>query len=198
MMCVHNLIPLSSTHRTSLSLAPPPPRTRSRLLLLQKFGKATHNMQSYPGYPRGKAAPREAEFMDWLKDTATNASVSPEERRRRLLEWGKAPYAHHAHPREEHLLPMHVVSGCTDFAPGKIIFDDFVMGGMSLACVGFWGPGGEGKQDEGEGAKEKVDDDPAEKVDGDRAETVNGDGAETVADDGAGSIADGVASCSVV
>ena len=103
--------------------------------------------------------------MDWLKDTATSASVSPEERRRRLLEWEKAPYARHAHPREEHLLPMHVVSGCTDFAPGKVIFDDVVVGAMSLACMGFWGPGNERKQGEGEdGEKEKYDDGGADKV----------------------------------
>ena len=128
----------------------PPPWARSHLSLLQNFRKATHNRGSYPGYPQDKAAPRQAELMAWFKDTATNASVSPEERRRRLVEWEKAAYARHAHPREEHLLPMHVVSGCTDITPGKMIFDDVLMGAMSLACVGHWGPGGEGKQSEGQ------------------------------------------------
>ena len=39
------------------------------------------------------------------------------------------------------------------------------MGAMSLACVGYWGPGGEGEQGEGKGGeKEKVDDHGAGKV----------------------------------
>lgn len=99
---------------------------------------------SYPGYPRGKGAPREVEFISWLRETTTSADISPEERHRRLLEWEKdAPFARLTHPREEHLLPLHVVSGCTGFTPGRVIFDDFVMGGMSLACLGYWCPGSE-------------------------------------------------------
>lgn len=99
-------------------------------------------MQSfYPGYPRGKPAPREAKFIAWFKETATDAEISPEERRRRLSQWAsEAPYGRLTHPREEHLLPLHVASGCTAFSPGEMIFDDFIMGSMSLACVGFWGP----------------------------------------------------------
>lgn len=133
-------------------------------------------MGSYPGYAQGEAAPREAEFMDWLKDTATNASVSPEERRRRLLNWKSAPYAIFSHPREEHLLPMHVVSGCTGFTPGKVIYDDFVMGAMSLACVGFWGEPGGAEAGQVDGGAEKI---------AHGAAKVDGHGAEKIADDGA-------------
>ncbi len=83
--------------------------------------------------------------MDWLKETATSPALSAEERRRRLREWDtEAPYGRLAHPREEHLLPLHVAQGCSGFRPGKMIFDDWVMGAMSLACVGFWSEGSGG------------------------------------------------------
>lgn len=87
----------------------------------------------------------EAAFVDWLAETATSPTLAPDERRRRLREWeSQAPYGRNAHPREEHLLPLHVAQGCTGFRPGEIIFDDWPVGGMSLACVAFWsGEGGE-------------------------------------------------------
>lgn len=94
---------------------------------------------SYPGVPYGEGTPRESAFVSWLKETATDENVSPEDRRRRLQEWESvAPFARFAHPREEHLLPLHVIAAYTGFAPGQMIFDDFAMGGMSLACVGYW------------------------------------------------------------
>lgn len=67
--------------------------------------------------------------------------VSPQKRRQRLARWSQeAPYGRLAHPREEHLLPLHVVSGYTKFSAGKIMYDGWVSGCMSLACLGFWGP----------------------------------------------------------
>lgn len=89
----------------------------------------------------------EAAFVDWLKETATSPTLAPEERRRRLREWeARAPHGRNAHPREEHLLPLFVAQGCTGFRPGEVIFEDWPVGGMSLACVGFWS---EGRQGEG-------------------------------------------------
>lgn len=102
-------------------------------------------------YPTGTAAPREAAFVDWLKETATSPTLTPEERRRRLAAWeAEAPHGRRAHPREEHLLPLHVAQGCNGFRPGKMIFEDWVMGIMSLACVGFWPEGA--RADGGDGA----------------------------------------------
>ncbi|CAM9761507.1 unnamed protein product [Pylaiella littoralis] len=112
-------------------------------VLIVCSGQATHNSHSsYPSYPPGKGAPREKAFVDWLKETAASSTVTPDERRRRLREWETdAPHSRNAHPREEHLLPLHVAAGCAGFQRGEVIFDDFAMGGMSLACVGFWSSG---------------------------------------------------------
>ncbi|CAN0011320.1 unnamed protein product [Ectocarpus sp. 12 AP-2014] len=118
-----------------------------RDVLVVGSGQATHGRGSdHRPYPPGKGAPKEEAFVDWLKETAASPAVTPEERQRRLREWERdAPHGRNAHPREEHLLPLHVAAGCTGFQPGSIIFDDFAMGHMSLACVGFWPGGGEGE-----------------------------------------------------
>lgn len=95
----------------------------------------------------------EAAFVDWLEETATSPTLAPDERRRRLREWEtQAPYGRNAHPREEHLLPLHVAQGCTGFQPGEVIFDDWPVGGMSLACVAFWAGAGAGGREGGAAA----------------------------------------------
>src|SRR5690554_8193958 len=50
-------------------------------------------------------------FESWLLDTCSNTNISEEERKQRLCEWVKAPGARFCHPREEHLLPLHVCYG---------------------------------------------------------------------------------------
>ena len=50
-----------------------------------------------------------------------------------LAAWDKAPSARDAHPREEHLLPLHVVVGAAGDDPGKRTLKDVVMGAVELA-----------------------------------------------------------------
>lgn len=49
-----------------------------------------------------------AAFDAWLQAAVT---ASPEKRDEALRNWTTAPMARRAHPREEHLLPLHVVAG---------------------------------------------------------------------------------------
>jgi aromatic ring-opening dioxygenase catalytic subunit (LigB family) len=49
-----------------------------------------------------------AAFDTWLQQAVTDA---PEKRDEALRNWTHAPMARRAHPREEHLLPLHVVAG---------------------------------------------------------------------------------------
>ena len=51
------------------------------------------------------------------------AGTSEDTRRKMLLEWSKAPQARAAHPREEHLMPLMVVSGAAGSQPGRNIFN---------------------------------------------------------------------------
>jgi len=65
-------------------------------------------------------------FQNWLIETCTGP-ISQKERELRLIEWENAPNARYCHPREEHLLPVHVCQGMADEA-GKVIFDDQILG----------------------------------------------------------------------
>lgn len=74
-------------------------------------GFSFHNLREFfkVGTPESKAM-NEA-FEAWLLDTCSRADMSEEEREQRLIHWEDAPHARYCHPREEHLLPLHVCYG---------------------------------------------------------------------------------------
>ena len=49
------------------------------------------------------------EFDTALSRALTDPAHTPEQRRKALVEWANLPEARFAQPREEHLLPLHVV-----------------------------------------------------------------------------------------
>lgn len=82
-------------------------------LLVLGSGFSFHNLKHFflPHTP--EVVNKNHAFEDWLVDTCSRATLDERERRLRLLEWEKAPFARFCHPREEHLLPMHVCYGIT-------------------------------------------------------------------------------------
>jgi len=80
-------------------------------LLVIGSGFSFHNMRAFfmPESPDMQNA--NAEFQHWLEDTCMNPALSEAERRQRLIRWTEAPSARYCHPREEHLLPLHVCYG---------------------------------------------------------------------------------------
>jgi len=50
-----------------------------------------------------------------------------------LPAWDKAPGAREANPREEHLIPLHVVAGATGNDRGVKSLEDHVMGAVESA-----------------------------------------------------------------
>ncbi|MFN2304234.1 MAG: dioxygenase, partial [Anaerolineales bacterium] len=60
------------------------------------------------------------------------SNIDQSEREHRLTAWERAPYARFCHPREEHLLPLHVCAGLANHR-GQVIFDDLIMGVRSVA-----------------------------------------------------------------
>jgi aromatic ring-opening dioxygenase catalytic subunit (LigB family) len=79
------------------------------LTLSHAQGFATHNLQAFfsPALPAWYRP-----FTGWLRETLSEGdAVSDEDRWARLADWKSAPGAREAHPREEHLLPLHVVAG---------------------------------------------------------------------------------------
>ena len=116
--------------RLGRALAP----LRDEGVLIIGSGSSYHNLRRFFGPP----APREdaAQFDAWLRETLVESA--PDIRTGRLLEWERAPAARQAHPREEHLMPLHVVVGAAEREPGGIVYAqaDF-LGGIALSSYRF-------------------------------------------------------------
>jgi 4,5-DOPA dioxygenase extradiol len=102
-------------------------------VLLIGSGFSFHNMGafSWEGDPGSDGA--NAAFQDWLIETCTSP-MTHTEREKRLVRWQDAPSARYCHPREEHLLPLHVCVGLTQRS-GETIFDDYILGKRSVAFL---------------------------------------------------------------
>jgi 4,5-DOPA dioxygenase extradiol len=102
-------------------------------ILVVGSGFSFHNLRAFSWQGTEAPDPANDAFQDWLIETCT--SPMPEaEREQRLLEWEKAPSARYCHPREEHLLPLHVCQGMAD-KPAKLIFDDKILGKRGVAFL---------------------------------------------------------------
>jgi len=102
-------------------------------ILVIGSGFSFHNMRAFSWQGTGDADPANDAFQNWLIETCAGLP-SEAEREKRLLEWEKAPSARYAHPREEHLLPVHVCAAMAG-KPGKLVFDDRILGKRSVAFL---------------------------------------------------------------
>ncbi len=102
-------------------------------ILIVGSGFSFHNQNAFFGRESGAADLANDAFQDWLIETCTH-SLSQEEREERLLGWEKAPAARYCHPREEHLLPLHVCAGMAK-TPAKVVFDDQILGKRGVAFL---------------------------------------------------------------
>jgi 4,5-DOPA dioxygenase extradiol len=80
-------------------------------VLLIGSGFSFHNLRAFFDLTDTHAQQQNQAFEAWLTDTCANEKYSEEERTQRLIEWKKAPGAQFCHPREEHLMPLHVCYG---------------------------------------------------------------------------------------
>lgn len=102
-------------------------------VLIIGSGNTYHNMQKMMRAMRGGAtdAVNGQEFDRWLSDAATRPD--PEERNQLLAQWDAAPGARDANPREEHLIPLHVVAGAALADKGAKTLEDHVLGAVESA-----------------------------------------------------------------
>jgi aromatic ring-opening dioxygenase catalytic subunit (LigB family) len=102
-------------------------------ILIIGSGFSFHNMRAFFGNQKSAPDLANDKFQDWLIETSAG-SFSQSEREQHLIEWEKAPSARYCHPREEHLLPLHV---CAAMAakPAKLIFDDQILGKRAVAFL---------------------------------------------------------------
>jgi aromatic ring-opening dioxygenase catalytic subunit (LigB family) len=116
--------------RLGRALAP----LRDEGVLIVGSGSSYHNLRRFFG-PRGRREDA-AQFDNWLQGTLVESA--PARRSQRLLEWQRAPAAREAHPREDHLMPLHVVVGAAEQEPGHIAYSerDF-LGAIALSSYRF-------------------------------------------------------------
>ena len=102
-------------------------------ILFVGSGFSFHNMSGFSWEGIESPDPANDAFQNWLIDVCTSP-MPQDEREERLVEWAKAPSARYCHPREEHLLPLHVCAGMAD-KPGTLIFDDYILGKRGVAFL---------------------------------------------------------------
>ncbi|WP_028579632.1 DODA-type extradiol aromatic ring-opening family dioxygenase [Desulfogranum japonicum] len=102
-------------------------------ILVIGSGFSFHNMREFLWDGSNPADEANDQFQDWLVETCT-AALSPAQREEQLLHWSQAPSARYCHPREEHLLPLHVCVGMAGYnCQGTKIFDDYILGKRAVA-----------------------------------------------------------------
>jgi len=74
-------------------------------------GFSFHNLKAFFGSGASQRDERNEAFERWLIEACSDRGLDEAERTRRLLAWESAPHARYCHPREEHLLPLHVCYG---------------------------------------------------------------------------------------
>jgi aromatic ring-opening dioxygenase catalytic subunit (LigB family) len=97
-------------------------------------GFSFHNLKAFFAPSTKEARSMNESFEQWLMDTCSNRQFTEEEREHRLINWDSAPAARYCHPREEHLLPLHVCYGAAGTA-AKRVFEFEIMGKMASAYM---------------------------------------------------------------
>lgn len=83
-------------------------------------GMTYHNLRAF-----GPAHKQVSETFDaWLQHTVTSPA---KERNEGLTNWGSAPAARQAHPREEHLIPLMVIAGAAGTDAGVVGFKGTIL-----------------------------------------------------------------------
>ncbi len=80
-------------------------------LLLVGSGFSFHNMRAFFAPETAETRSMNEAFDNWLVDTCSSTVMTEDERTQKLAGWAAAPFARYCHPREEHLLPLHVCYG---------------------------------------------------------------------------------------
>ena len=91
-------------------------------------GMSYHNLGAFRAHMRGQptsVADDSKAFDEWMVESM---ALEPNARETRLAEWTLAPAARESHPREEHLLPLHVIVGAAEDASASVPYRDQVMG----------------------------------------------------------------------
>jgi 4,5-DOPA dioxygenase extradiol len=86
-------------------------KLKDKNILIIGSGFSFHNLSSFFSSSTAESAQKNRQFEQWLLNTCCSNEYLEPEREKMLIEWARAPNARFCHPREEHLLPLHVCYG---------------------------------------------------------------------------------------
>jgi 4,5-DOPA dioxygenase extradiol len=107
---------------------------RDQNVLILGSGFSFHNMQAFFSPNAGQHDSKNESFQRWIIETCTDTDLSREAREERLIGWQCAPFARYCHPREEHLIPLHVCAGVYG-SPARVVFDGEVLGKRAVGLL---------------------------------------------------------------
>ena len=110
----------------------PVPGSEENILILGS-GFSFHNMRAFDWQNPQSRDPLNDSFQDWLISVFT-ASSGKQDSGEQLSNWESAPNSRYCHPREEHLLPLHVCAGLAE-ANAEKVFDDSILGKRSVGFL---------------------------------------------------------------
>jgi 4,5-DOPA dioxygenase extradiol len=95
-------------------------------LLIIGSGFSFHNLPAFFAPVTNESRAMNESFEQWLIETCSSERMGEDERTQRLENWEQAPFARYCHPREEHLLPLHVCYGiaqrpCSELFQAEIL-----------------------------------------------------------------------------
>jgi aromatic ring-opening dioxygenase catalytic subunit (LigB family) len=102
-------------------------------ILVIGSGFSFHNMAAFFGHSRLEADSKNDAFQQWLIQVCTGPN-NQEDREDQFIHWEKAPNARYCHPREEHLLPLHVCLGMAGKA-ARLIYDNYIFWKRAVAFL---------------------------------------------------------------
>lgn len=89
-------------------------------------GSSFHNLKAFFSPHSDELFRLNDAFENWLQGVCIESDFSEQSRREMLIHWSRAPGARFCHPREEHLLPLHVCYGASQ-APCTELFEVSIM-----------------------------------------------------------------------
>jgi aromatic ring-opening dioxygenase catalytic subunit (LigB family) len=89
-------------------------------------GFSFHNLKAFFAPDNAESFQLSEAFEKWLQNVCAGSEIPEHKRREMLINWADAPGARFCHPREEHLLPLHVCYGVAQ-APCAELYEVTIM-----------------------------------------------------------------------
>lgn len=90
-------------------------------ILIIGSGSSFHNLRAFREPPTAETIGLNQEFEGWLRNVMVSRELSEAAREQQLVRWDDSAAARYCHPREEHLLPLHVCYGVAGGPADRVV-----------------------------------------------------------------------------